>query len=826
MNNENKDFFTNDVESNISEEEIILAPPAELFDEAKEIAQNTVADEKYPFGLQYDANQKAFLLSMLQDVGAIVEYDDEEGRTLSTMMNMAQLAFVKQLDCVERVRTDEGMNPFILEVSLNTESNQSDRQSGEQFVEQIAMAMYADTDDIVLAETEVVNGDTVKIDRVNNQSTDNHAAVMSVPASVSSCDESCCGSCNDCCTSHCGCQTNTSMESAKEIRVESYISGHICCPGTEQWFKFTAPQNEKYTVYTSGTLDTIGTLYDCCGCQIARNDDAAGKLNFRIVKELSAGQTYYVKVQLYNNAVGNYTIRVTHRIFANEVTVSPVSITLEKGVLYELPITPNYIYKGYNGAKRIPGLSVTVKPSDAHEQKVWWWEQYGDVLDCSYGWDNDGDRYIHVKAVNYGTSKLYAEDWNENGRRDECTVYVGGKPVTGIKLDFSNKTMHVGDENYLYETITPSNAYNKNVNWSSSNSTVAEVNSAGKVKAKSIGTTVITARTEDGGYTAECNIVVVDGVIIEKTDADHNRILFPNGKVWNCINFDIINNYNLNQNDFESQRFYDNTYANKTYDEIMGYDYSEPFKEYSDDELKIIYMIDPYGMAAYVREYASALPDSEDGFQTTLSKIIAYKDSTFRMLFGRSPRYYKRNMLGTWYQTTNTSDWTDVVSESECLFGGHSIYDGKFWLEFVTVLFDLVTMLLPSLGFSERIVKKILKAFTYYSLLRSVSQSVLDEDFNGFLSAIANGLVDEDDLDETIIINGEPYKAANYTLSWAFSLLSLSSDMGVLADTFGAGPHFYKEVFTQCTNDTEYNVYLRVADGNLVSISNLATILD
>ena len=53
MNNENNELLNNDVEINVSEENIILAPPVELFDEAKEIAQSTLSDEKFPFSLQY-----------------------------------------------------------------------------------------------------------------------------------------------------------------------------------------------------------------------------------------------------------------------------------------------------------------------------------------------------------------------------------------------------------------------------------------------------------------------------------------------------------------------------------------------------------------------------------------------------------------------------------------------------------------------------------------------------------------------------------------------------------------------------------------------------
>ena len=114
MNTETKDFFMENIESaNTGEEEIILASPEELTDEAQEIAQSTKSDEKYPFTLYFDANQKDFLLSMLHTVGAIVETNDEDVYILNTRMNMTQLELIKRLDCVERVQTDEG-NLFIV----------------------------------------------------------------------------------------------------------------------------------------------------------------------------------------------------------------------------------------------------------------------------------------------------------------------------------------------------------------------------------------------------------------------------------------------------------------------------------------------------------------------------------------------------------------------------------------------------------------------------------------------------------------------------------------------------------------------------------------
>ena len=197
------------------------------------------------------------------------------------------------------------------------------------------------------------------------------------------------------------------------------------------------------TILTMSYVDTIGTLYDCYGNKIDEVDDRDldGDLNFRITQNLTAGNTYYVKVRIYGDDTGSYTLRITDKVYANYVTIAPKTITLKQGVLYELPLSPNYVYKGYNGAERIPGLSVSIDPANASEQKVDWWEEHGDVLDCSFGWDDDGDRYIHVRALTPGSEKLYARDWNENGKSDTCTVTVvpAYKTMLQEKCGFSSE---------------------------------------------------------------------------------------------------------------------------------------------------------------------------------------------------------------------------------------------------------------------------------------------------------------------------------------------------------------------------------------------------
>ena len=112
--------------------------------------------------------------------------------------------------------------------------------------------------------------------------------------------------------------------------------------------------------------------------------------------------------------------------------------------------------------------------------------------------------------MNTGTTRIYAEATDGSGKKDYITVTVTGSiSVTGISVAPASKTMNVGDTDYLCETVYPSNATNKTITWSSSDESVATVNTySGKLTAKKAGTTTITATTADGGYSDSCEVWV------------------------------------------------------------------------------------------------------------------------------------------------------------------------------------------------------------------------------------------------------------------------------------------------------------------------------
>ena len=80
--------------------------------------------------------------------------------------------------------------------------------------------------------------------------------------------------------------------------------------------------------------------------------------------------------------------------------------------------------------------------------------------------------------------------------------------VTGVYFDNTEITLYEGETTRLSYNIEPSNAANQTVKWESSNTNVATVNNYGKVTAISEGESIITVRTDDGGYTARCYITV------------------------------------------------------------------------------------------------------------------------------------------------------------------------------------------------------------------------------------------------------------------------------------------------------------------------------
>ena len=123
----------------------------------------------------------------------------------------------------------------------------------------------------------------------------------------------------------------------------------------------------------------------------------------------------------------------------------------------------------------------------------------------------------NIKVLTTGVYDIYC-DYNESdgghiylGRVDEATSTPSVVPVSGISLSHSGKFLLTRNEFTITPTVYPSNATNQEVTWSSSDTSIATVTSVGRVVASvssKVGSTVITAKTVDGGFTATCIVYV------------------------------------------------------------------------------------------------------------------------------------------------------------------------------------------------------------------------------------------------------------------------------------------------------------------------------
>ncbi len=103
----------------------------------------------------------------------------------------------------------------------------------------------------------------------------------------------------------------SNFSAATSINVNTSIAGNISVAGEQDYFKFIAPTTGTYTIETTGSTSTYGYLYNSSQTLIAEDDYSGEGYNFRITENLTAGQTYFVKVKHFNSLrTGAYTLIV------------------------------------------------------------------------------------------------------------------------------------------------------------------------------------------------------------------------------------------------------------------------------------------------------------------------------------------------------------------------------------------------------------------------------------------------------------------------------------------------------------------------------------
>ena len=147
-------------------------------------------------------------------------------------------------------------------------------------------------------------------------------------------------------------------------------------------------------------------------------------------------------------------------------------------------------------------LSVIITPDNAADKSVTWRSNDTGVATV----DGSGT----VRAVEEGVATITVTT-NDGNKSASCTVNVVKRKVgvTGVSLNNTSLTLIAGNTYTLKATVSPNDATNKTVSWSTSDPSVATVDGSGTVTAKISGSAVISVTTGDGKKTAACTVSVI-----------------------------------------------------------------------------------------------------------------------------------------------------------------------------------------------------------------------------------------------------------------------------------------------------------------------------
>ncbi len=211
--------------------------------------------------------------------------------------------------------------------------------------------------------------------------------------------------------------------------------------------------------------------------------------------------------------VASGTVRITATQNVNGVLKSEICVVYVTTPVNEITINPDTIQidRGKTGT-----VQLLFNPPGPTNSNVRWGTSNPNVATV------EGDSYTAtIKGVAGGTATISVI--SEDGLKvATCEVYVR-EPVTGIALNATTveSTMAIG-KYQLVATINPAGeGVNRNVTWSSSDTSVCTVDENGLVTYKKPGYATIVCKTEDGAFIATCNFIIsipVTNIKLDYTD--------------------------------------------------------------------------------------------------------------------------------------------------------------------------------------------------------------------------------------------------------------------------------------------------------------------
>ena len=234
-----------------------------------------------------------------------------------------------------------------------------------------------------------------------------------------------------------------------------------------------------YTITPAGVTDNV--TWSSSDTSVATVD------NYGKVTAKKSG-TAVITVKTSNGYTDTCTVTVTSEVESIQFAENNITLDIGKEKQLELVITP----------ADVPNADVTLTVADPTIVSI----------------NSNGK----IKALKAGKTTITAR--TDNGKTATCTVTVNKAAPEKITVSPTSKTIYVGDTLSLTTQITPAEAADDKLTWSSNKTSVATVDANGKVTAKAAGTVTITVKTSNN-KTSTCTITVKDieatGVTVNPT---------------------------------------------------------------------------------------------------------------------------------------------------------------------------------------------------------------------------------------------------------------------------------------------------------------------
>lgn len=243
------------------------------------------------------------------------------------------------------------------------------------------------------------------------------------------------------------------------------------------------------------------------------------------------------------------------------ITLNPNGGTLPEfslvaGAALPIPFKTGYTFAGWYEKPELSGNPVTDIPTNSTENLNFYAKWTANTYTVTF--DANGGNVSQTSAVTvagkltslptptydgYDFLGWYTQkDGGDKVTTDtvftvDSTIYAHWQniPVIGVKLDKTSLTLQETGSDTLAVTVEPDNATNKNVNWESSDTSIATVDASGKVTAISAGSATITATAADGSeVSASCFVTVTHGNMVHTPKKDATCTADGNEEYWTC----------------------------------------------------------------------------------------------------------------------------------------------------------------------------------------------------------------------------------------------------------------------------------------------------